>query len=183
MKTRLMVVSAAAVLESLLAPIEARAADERAFPVMPPVAYVSGDTWDAGGRRFRLYGVQSCIRGTTYEMADGARGDCGLASLRMLAGLVETLRVSCTPITTGLDGATIVVCAGQSNDKPVDLGAALIVSGYAFAAETPDGRPVNDGYFAGERTAERAHAGLWAARSFPHPVRLLRDGAAAPVAK
>lgn len=155
----------------LLSATQAKA--QKAFPVVPPLTYESGDTWLAQGTRYRLYGVQACIRGTPYVMPNGAEGDCGDASLRMLAGLMATLKVSCTPIERAPTGAVVVVCAGQSRDKPVDLGAAMIVSGYAFSAELPSGAPVNVGYFASEIRAQTDKAGLWGARSFTHPVKAL----------
>ena len=33
------------------------------FPIPPDATYETGDTWTAGGKRYRLYGVQSCLRG------------------------------------------------------------------------------------------------------------------------
>lgn len=146
-----------------------------AIAMTAPLTYETGDTWRAAGKRYRLYGVQACIRGTPYVMPDGQKGDCGEASLRMLAGMMATLKVSCTPIAPSAIGDIIVVCAGQSSDKPLDLGAAMIVSGYAFSAQTPTGAPVEPGYYASELRAQTEKAGLWGAKTFTHPVTMLRE--------
>ena len=147
---------------------------EPVFSVTSPIIYDTGDSWSQQGRRYRLYGVQACIRGTVFVSAGGAKGDCGAASMAMLAGVFESLQVNCTPIAVSQDGATIVICAGVSNDRPLDIGGAMISSGFAFAAEKPDGAPVNLAYFASEIRAKSDHAGLWSATSFTHPVQMLR---------
>ena len=145
-----------------------------AFSVTSPIIYETGDSWSQQGRRYRLYGVQACIRGTAYVSASGAKGDCGAASVAMLAGLFENLLVNCTPVAPGPDGVNIVICAGVSNDRSLDIGGAMISAGFAFAAEKPDGAPVNLAYFASEIRARADHAGLWGAASFTHPVQMLR---------
>lgn len=35
-------------------------------PVATNTTFETGDTWVTNGQRFRLYGVQSCLRGTAY---------------------------------------------------------------------------------------------------------------------
>ncbi|MFM9973115.1 MAG: thermonuclease family protein [Beijerinckiaceae bacterium] len=147
---------------------------EPAFSVTSPIIYDTGDSWSQQGRHYRLYGVQACIRGTAFVSASGAKGDCGAASVTMLAGLFESLKVNCTPVAPGPDGSTIVICAGVSNDRPLDIGGAMISAGFAFAAEKPDGAPVNLAYFASEIRAKNDRAGLWGAASFTHPVQMLR---------
>ena len=148
---------------------------EVAFPVTSPIIYQSGDSWSQQGRHYRLYGVQACIRGTSFVASSGEKGDCGAASVAMLAGLFKNLRVNCTPVAPGQDNATIVICAGASNDRPLDIGAAMISAGFAFAAEKPGGAPVNLAYFASEIRAKSERAGLWGAVSFTHPVQMLRS--------
>ena len=144
------------------------------FSVTSPIIYETGDSWSQQGRRYRLYGVQACIRGTALVTASGAKGDCGAASVAMLAGLFGSLQVNCTPVASGGDGAAIVICAGASNDRPLDIGGAMIAAGFAFSAEKPDGSPVNLAYFASEIRAKADHAGLWGAASFANPVQMLR---------
>ena len=153
---------------------------EAAFPVTSPIIYQSGDSWSQQGRSFRLYGVQACIRGTSFIATSGEKGDCGAASVAMLAGLFKNLRVNCTPVAPSQDNATIVICAGASNDRPLDIGAAMISAGFAFAAEKPGGAPVSLAYFASEIRAHADRVGLWGAASFTHPVQVLRGLASEP---
>ena len=56
----------------------------------------------------------------------------------------------------------------------------MISAGFAFAAEKPDGAPVNLAYFASEIRARADHAGLWGSVSFTHPVQMLRGLASQP---
>ncbi len=65
------------------------------FPVPADAIFETGDTWTAGGKRYRLYGVQSCLRGTSFTNAKGVKRDCGEASLAMLVSLVRDLRPMC----------------------------------------------------------------------------------------
>ncbi|NNH32909.1 thermonuclease family protein, partial [Rhizobium sp. SEMIA 4085] len=37
----------------------------------------TGNTWSMNGHRYRLYGVQSCLRGPTFPHNAGQRHDCG----------------------------------------------------------------------------------------------------------
>ncbi len=59
--------------------------------------FETGDSWIAGGQRFRLYGVQACLRGTAFTNASGQRRDCGEASLAMLISLNRDFRPLCAP--------------------------------------------------------------------------------------
>jgi endonuclease YncB( thermonuclease family) len=51
----------------------------------------------------------------------------------------------------------------------VELGTALIASGFAFVARTQEGRPVNFPYLVAEQEAKAARAGLWAFPDTPNP--------------
>jgi len=62
------------------------------------VAFSTGDTWTQNGHTMRLYGVQSCIRGTTFTNQAGMKADCGEASLAYLAALVRDTKPRCAPI-------------------------------------------------------------------------------------
>jgi endonuclease YncB( thermonuclease family) len=140
--------------------------------------FETGDTWAVNGRRYRLYGVQSCIRGTAYTAADGSKRDCGDASLGMLAGLVKAWRPFCAAIATSpRDSTNFVICYADTRtpqgSQRVELGTALIASGFAFAARTQDGRPVNLSYLVAEQEAKAARAGLWAFPDTPNPNAVL----------
>jgi endonuclease YncB( thermonuclease family) len=140
--------------------------------------FETGDTWAVNGQRYRLYGVQSCIRGTAYTTADGSKRDCGDASLGMLTGLVKAWRPFCAAIATSpQDSTNFVVCYADTptpqGSQRVELGTALIASGFAFAARTPEGRPVNFAYLVAEQDAKSARAGLWAFPDTPNPNAVL----------
>ena len=139
------------------------------------VEFETGDTWIYGGQKYRLYGVQSCLRGTVFIASDGNRSDCGARSMAPLAALFTTETVSCQPIGRARDGAQFVVCAATVGGTMVDVGTALISSGVAFAATLPSGEAISPAYLVAEITAKTNRDGLWAG-AFPHPVRLLLQG-------
>ena len=160
------------------------------FPVPASAVYETGDGWTDGGSTFRLYGVQSCLRGTRFTNAHGLKRDCGEASLAMLAALIRDLRPQCHEAAEIAEPKTIFVfCVAIPNDgvgrgARIDLGTALIVTGFAFAALKPDGRPVHAPYLAAERVAQKSRAGLWAFSDRPEPnaiiLRALQSGAPLP---
>ncbi|MCA3640341.1 MAG: thermonuclease family protein [Methylobacterium sp.] len=137
--------------------------------------FETGDSWIAGGQRLRLYGVQACLRGTAFTNASGQRRDCGEASLAMLISLIRDYRPLCAPVLEGApNGIRYVTCVAapkgsQSAGSRIDLGTALIASGFAFAALQPDGKPIHLPYFVAELDAKRAKAGLWAFADLPEP--------------
>jgi endonuclease YncB( thermonuclease family) len=137
--------------------------------------FETGDSWTVGGQRFRLYGVQACLRGTSFTNASGQKRDCGEASLAMLISLIRDYRPLCAPVLEGApNGIRYVTCVAaskgtQSSESRIDLGTALIASGFAFAALQPDGKPVHLPYFVAELDAKRAKAGLWAFSDLPEP--------------
>lgn len=139
------------------------------------VAFETGDTWSHKGKQYRLFGVQSCLRSTTFYAPDGRQGDCGLRSIASLAALFSTGTIGCQPIGPAKDGATFVVCAANIDGATVDVGTALISSGAAFAATLPSGTPVSTAYAVAELSARESRSGLWAG-TFDHPVHLLING-------
>ena len=149
------------------------------FPIAQPVQFETGDTWSQTNGRFRLFGVQSCLRGTTYTDPAGVRRDCGQASIAQLAAVFKVASPTCQKVAPANDGAFFVVCGGTIDSRPIEIGNAMIASGYAFAAATPDGKPLNMQYLISEVTAKNSRSGLWAAPDLPHPVhtllRLLRQ--------
>ncbi len=150
-------------------------AQAKTIPFSSDVTFETGDTWSHEGRRYRLFGVQSCIRGTTYRAPDGQEGDCGIRSLASLAALFSTGTVGCQPIGKAKDGASFVICAVKISDSTVDVGAAIISAGVAFAATLPSGSPVSTAYAVAELAAQDNQNGFWAG-SFEHPATLLSAG-------
>ncbi|WP_226622990.1 thermonuclease family protein [Brucella anthropi] len=158
---------------ALLLATTARAQEETiSFP--SAVSFETGDSWQYEGRKFRLFGVQACIRGTTYRAPDGAESDCGMQSIASLAALFSTGSIGCQPVGRAKDDATFVVCAAQLDNTTVDVGTALISSGAAFAAVFPSGAPVSAAYAIAEKSASDNTSGLWSG-TFTHPVSVLLD--------
>lgn len=122
------------------------------------------------GKRFRLYGVRPCERGRSFTNASGIKHDCGEASLAMLVSLIRDLSPVCTEVARDEKaGVTHVICLalpdrGAAKGSRIDLGTALISSGFGFASRDASGQPVHGEYFVAEEVAKRNKAGLWAYR-------------------
>lgn len=138
------------------------------------VALSTGDTWTQNGQTMRLYGVQSCIRGTTFTNPMGAKSDCGEASIAYLAAVIRDTRPRCAPVAQiGKEAAILVVCSAHVGSSTLDLGTILITEGFAFAAFNIEAKPVYMPYLAAENLARKSRAGLWAAADMPHPNLIL----------
>ncbi len=165
---------AAVVVAPTAAAQHTMAADEAPAPIVVSknVQILTGDTWRDGRKLYRLYGVQSCIRGTAATDDNGKKVDCGNLSLAHLAALLSSVTVTCQPIGYAIDKATFVVCAADLDGNTIDVGTALISTGYAFAAMNTKGEAVSANYLIAEINAKMEHDGLWA-MTFQHPVQLL----------
>ncbi len=168
-----------------LSPSTSHAQDQWfAFP--PNAVFETGDTWVTNGQRFRLYGVQSCLRGTFFTNAQGSRVDCGEAGVAMLAAMVRDLKPLCT-VSARTANLSYVVCIAnvtvQGRATRLDLATAFITAGYSFAAFNPDGRPVHEPYFVAQLAAQQAKRGFHAFTDVPDPnlilLRALRSQAPA----
>ena len=135
------------------------------FPIPPDALFETGDTWTTGGKRYRLYGVQSCLRGTSFTNAKDVKRDCGEASLAMLVSLVRDLRPMCYAAANIDYGRTVLVFCfatmeqGRNKGSRLDLGTALVSIGYAFASVTLDGRPVYSPYLVAQMQAKSSKSG------------------------
>ena len=158
------------VLALVLASVAGAQEETKSFPAS--VSFETGDTWVYESRKFRLFGVQACLRGTTYRSPEGDEVDCGMRSIASIAALFSTGSIGCQPVGHAKDGATFVVCAAELDGTTVDVGTALISSGSAFAAAFPSGAPVSAAYAIAEIAAKDNRSGLWAG-TFVHPVSLL----------
>lgn len=162
----------------------------RWFPVPASALFQTGDSWTDRGRSYRLYGVQSCLRGTSFTNALGVKRDCGEASLAMLVALTRDLRPQCyAAAELPASNTMLVFCiaqpsAGHGAGSRIDLGTALIASGFAFAALAPDGSPIHAPYVVAQQVARNSRAGLWAFPDTPDPnaiiLRAVKSGPPAP---
>ena len=145
------------------------------FTVSPGAYFETGDTWTNGGKRFQLYGVQSCLRGARFTNNNGQVRDCGDASMAVLISLIRDLRPLCyeaarrPDINTAYVFCFATMTQGPAKGSRIDLGTALISIGYAFAALRPDGQPVHAPYYAAQLVAQRDNLGLWAFSDVPNP--------------
>lgn len=172
-RARLTILALASVLAA--GPSSAQVSSPGWFPVAPGAVFDTGDSWSNAGTTYRLYGVQSCLRGTTFTNAHGIKRDCGEASLAMLVALIRDLRPQCYEAAEAPQTKTaFVFCVavrteGAGKGSRIDLGTALIATGFAFAALKPDGSPVHAPYLEAQHVAQRSHIGLWAFRDLPEP--------------
>lgn len=136
------------------------------------VAFVTGDTW-IQNQTFRLYGVQSCLRGTQFTNVAGGDSDCGEASIAYFAALIRDASPVCAPILqVGTPPTIYVVCQAHVGAATLDLAAIIITQGFGFASSAVDGantRPVYLPYSVAESDAKMHKRGLWAG-TFTHPV-------------
>lgn len=158
--------------------VAAHAAPKGYFDLRPGVTLESGETWkDQNGKRYRLYGVQSCLRGTAYTNATGKKQDCGDASMAVFAAYIADTAPVCAPTATAPE-ITYVICFSSVAGKQLDLGTILITSGFAFASLNAQGLPYYPPYSVAEQQARKDHAGLWQYSDVTHPSIILSKLAA-----
>jgi len=134
---------------------------------------LSGDSWKQGGTVYRLYGVQSCLRGSFYLDRTGEQKECGAVSAAILAALLRDTRPQCRSIaqirTTSPSPMVLVACSVSIASEELDLGSMMISQGFAFSALTDARHPVYAPYLAQEILARDARKGLWAFQGFQRP--------------
>ncbi|MCA3592673.1 MAG: thermonuclease family protein, partial [Methylocystis sp.] len=161
-------------------------AQDQWLPFPPNAVFETGDTWVANGQRFRLYGVQSCLRGTFFTNVQGGRVDCGESSVALLTAMVRDLKPFCNVSARSGDLAYVVCVTNvtvQGRVTRLDLATALITAGCSFAAFNPGGRPVHEPYLVAQVAAQQAKRGFHAFTDVPDPnlilLRALRSQAPA----
>lgn len=146
------------------------------FDLETGVTLETGDTWSDEGSRYRLYGVQSCIRGTTYTDLQGSKRDCGDASLAVFAAFIKDTTPICAPAAK-TEELTYVVCFATVAGQRLDLATMLVSQGFAFSALDANGLPVFPAYAVAEQDARNRKAGLWQFSDVSHPSILLSSKA------
>jgi endonuclease YncB( thermonuclease family) len=151
-------------------------AQEAWFSFPTTATFETGDTWITNGQRYRLYGVQSCLRGTFFTNPQGQKVDCGEAGIAMLAAMVKDLKPVCSVTARNTQIAYVVCVANltvQGRSVRLDLATSLITAGYSFAALTPDGRPVHEPYVVAQYAAQQEKRGFHAFPDTPDPNGIL----------
>lgn len=138
------------------------------------VTFLTGDSWQQGSQVVRLYGVQSCIRSTAATLK-GKQADCGALSMAYLANFMKAAPTACQGIgKTDNPPQYLVVCKSDVSGNAVDLGASLILKGFAFASVDINGQPINIQYALAEQQAKEATEGLWSFDAFAHPSVIMK---------
>lgn len=177
-------------LPALIIPVQARASelpaassqggDQSGFaPFAAEAQFETGDTWISGGRRYRLYGLQACLRGTNVTISLGVVRDCGELNLIMAQALIRDTRPVCTSIKQIDQNNAVAVCQTTTGQRRYDLATYMIAQGWGFAAVDNAGHLIVPGYRVAEESARSARAGLWAYPDMPHPVSVLTQQAGA----
>lgn len=147
-----------------------------AFDPFPATAqFETGDTWVSGGRRYRLYGLQACLRGTSVSIANGKARDCGELNIVMTQAIIRDTKPVCKDVKDIDRHNVVIVCQTTTGEHRYDLATYLIAQGWGFAAVNDEGQLVVPGYRIAEDSARSARAGLWASSDLPHPVAVLQQ--------
>jgi endonuclease YncB( thermonuclease family) len=146
-----------------------------AFPAQ--AQFETGDTWISGGRRYRLYGLQACLRGTDIAVSTATFRDCGELNVIMTQALITDTRPVCTILQQIDDNNAVVACQTTAGEHRYDLATYMIAKGWGFAAVDGTGQLIVPGYRVAEESARSARAGLWAYSDMPHPVAALMQQA------
>jgi len=113
-------------------------------------AIIDSVTFEEGGRRYRLSGLDSVPAARICTDPAGGRWACGLRARAALGGLITGRPLRCAP--RGGDGEVVEVeCRRQGRD----LGLALVGAGNALVA------PGAGRYAEAERKARAAKVGIW----------------------
>ncbi|RWK44789.1 thermonuclease family protein [Mesorhizobium sp.] len=165
-----------ALLSVALTPAAVSAAQAGYFDLQPGITLETGDTWVSDGQKYRLFGVQSCLRGTAYTDKSGQKRDCGDASLAVFAAYIKDTKPVCAPVAKTADLSYVVCYATVGKDR-LDLATMMIASGYAFASLNAEGLPFHPPYAVAEQDARERLAGLWQFQDVQHPAVLLSRSA------
>lgn len=161
--------------------IENAARAPSGFKPFPASAqFETGDTWVSAGRRYRLYGLQACLRGTRIALSPGTSRDCGDLNVVMAQALIRDTRPICTNIQEIDQNNVVVACQTTAGQRRYDLATYMIAQGWGFAAVNGTGQLIVPGYRVAEESARSAGAGLWAYSNMPHPVSVLMQQAGGP---
>ncbi|RWG50482.1 MAG: thermonuclease family protein [Mesorhizobium sp.] len=165
-----------ALLSVALTPAAVSATPAGYFDLQPGITLETGDTWVSDGQKYRLFGVQSCLRGTAYTDKSGQKRDCGDASLAVFAAYIKDTKPVCAPVAKTADLSYVVCYATVGKDR-LDLATMMIASGYAFASLNAEGLPFHTPYAVAEQDARERRAGLWQFQDVQHPAVLLSRSA------
>lgn len=137
------------------------------------VRVIDGDTFDVGGERVRLFGIDAVESEQTCRTDTGAVWACGDWVTREVRTLFEGKHARCITRDTDRYGRTVATCeiGGQ------DAGRVLVQGGLAFAY-----RRYSMAYDLDEKGAAVARRGLHAAQ-VQRPAEFRKSGPTPPAAQ
>lgn len=154
-------------------PTKQASATSHFTPFPDDASFETGDTWVSRGKRFRLYGLQSCIRGTEVTISHGVKRDCGELNLIMVQAMIKDTKPVCKSIRSLDEHNEVVICQTTAGNRGYDLATYMIAQGWGFAAVAGNGTFVVPAYRTAEETARETRSGLWAHSDMPHPLTIL----------
>lgn len=136
------------------------------------IRVVDGDTFDVGGTRIRLHGIDAPEAGQSCQTEQGQSWACGAWVSRQVRARYQGKTARCTPVDRDRYGRIVARCEVEGQD----MGAALVAQGLAFAYR----RYAMD-YDLIEKQAAAADRGLWAMQ-VQNPAAFRQQQQAAPAA-
>ena len=125
------------------------------FKITGKAIAVEGDLLAVGGKPVRLMGIDAPEPGQICKNKYGSKYDCCAISTAVLRNLVEDADVDCTVGDKDRNGQN----QGECRVRGVDLGAAMVSRGWAFAY-----RGLSGAYASSEAYAQSHHIGMWAGK-------------------
>ena len=116
---------------------------------------VEGDLLTVGGTAVRLMGIDAPDPGQMCKNRYGRELDCFRVATAVLANMLKDEEVTCTIAERDRNGQKM----GECRVRGVDLGAAMVSRGWAFAY-----RSLSPTYASGEAFAQSRTLGLWAGK-------------------
>jgi len=94
-----------------------------------PIRVIDADTWDVGGERVRLFGIDAPERDQTCETKQGQTWACGDWATDQARARYSGHTATCERITTDRYGRTVARCLSDGRDVARDM----VADGLAFA--------------------------------------------------
>lgn len=113
---------------------------------------LEGDLLTVAGTPVRLMGIDAPDPGQTCQNRYGSRFDCFRIATAVLGAMVKDSEVDCTVAERDRNGRFI----GECRVRGVNLGAAMVSRGWAFAY-----RSLTSAYQKSEAYAQSKRLGLW----------------------
>lgn len=121
--------------------------------VVGAVRVIDGDTFDVGGQRVRIHGIDAPEVGQTCDDAEGRVWPCGAFVKEEVSRRYQGATATCEEVEQDRYGRSVAKCFVDGND----VGEAIVSDGWAQAY-----RQYSMDYDLAEKTAQVLGLGLWA---------------------